>query len=239
MRAGSEQSQRHSGRGQTLPPVCFWDMDHTIIANDCDVSWKEFLIGAGLAPASDRQLAQKFWDDYAANRLNWDEFIAFQLRELPGFSPARLAELAAEHFARIVRPRIYPGAVALLAAQRAQGSRLCLLTATNRIVAAPLAEHLGFDDIVATELEISAGCYTGRIAGVYCGGEGKRTRLLAYCRERGLDPAACLFVGDSGADLPALHSVGYPVVVNPMPILRQEAERCGWQILQFTLSAEP
>ena len=36
--------------------IHFWDMDHTLIDNDCDVSWKEFLIAEGLAPAADREL---------------------------------------------------------------------------------------------------------------------------------------------------------------------------------------
>ena len=30
--------------------VYFWDMDHTIINNDCDVSWKAFMHAKGIAP---------------------------------------------------------------------------------------------------------------------------------------------------------------------------------------------
>ena len=30
-----------------------WDMDHTIIDNDCDVSWKKFLVEKKIAPESD------------------------------------------------------------------------------------------------------------------------------------------------------------------------------------------
>ena len=50
--------------------IHFWDMDHTLIDNDCDVSWKEFLIAGGLAPASDRELIDLYYEQYTCNELD-------------------------------------------------------------------------------------------------------------------------------------------------------------------------
>ena len=40
-----------------------FDMDGTLVDNDCDVSWKLFLVAAGFAPKSDIELAHKYYDE--------------------------------------------------------------------------------------------------------------------------------------------------------------------------------
>ena len=37
-----------------------FDMDHTLIEADCDVTWKQFLVSEGLAPASALAEADRF-----------------------------------------------------------------------------------------------------------------------------------------------------------------------------------
>ena len=44
--------------------IHFFDMDHTLINNDCDVSWKEFLTEEKIAPSNAMEIADKFFDDY-------------------------------------------------------------------------------------------------------------------------------------------------------------------------------
>ena len=61
-----------------------FDMDGTLVDNDCDVSWKLFLVAAGFAPEGDVALAHKYYDDYAEGVLDLDEFLRFQLREFVG-----------------------------------------------------------------------------------------------------------------------------------------------------------
>ena len=88
-----------------MPKLYIFDMDGTLIDNDCDVSWKEFLVAEGLAPRSDLALAKKFFDDYNAGTLRHEDFLAFQLREFVGRSVAEMAEVARRHFERVVRPK--------------------------------------------------------------------------------------------------------------------------------------
>ena len=52
----------------------------------------------------------------------------------------------------------------------------------------------------------------------------------AYARARGVSLADCWFYTDSYSDLPVLERIGHPVVVNPDPRLRREAERRGWPV---------
>lgn len=218
-----------------LPQIAFWDMDHTLAANDADVSWKQYLVHKGLAPADALAQADAYYAQYAAGDLRFEEFIAWQLQEFRGLTPGQLGELCAEHYREWVRPRVYPEGRALVAAQGMAGVHLVLLTATNRMVAAPCAADLGFAELIATEPELADGRFTGRIHGRYCGGEGKRDTLLERCAAAAVAPAAVAYYGDSIADIPVLAAVGHPVCVNPMPRLRAEAAARGWPILTFRL----
>jgi len=211
----------------------FWDMDHTLCDNDCDVSWKQFLIATGRVPAATQELVDRFYRDYEQNRLDPEAFLAFQLAEFVGQTPAAMQALAHEHFESVVRPLLYDQAVRLVRQQLDAGDFVCLLTATNTVIAAPLATHLGFRNLLATELELRNGRYTGRREGTYVCGEGKLARLGTYCAERGIALADVHYYGDGLSDQYVLGRVGHPTAVNPMPELRALATANGWPVLDF------
>ncbi len=219
----------------TNTSIRFWDMDHTLMENDCDVSWKEFLIHKGLAPESDFALMRKFWKQYEEGVLDSDAFNAFQLREFTGRTEAEMNDLAREHFESAIRPKIYPGAFSMVRAQRESGDSVCMITATNAVISSPVAGFFGFDGFIATSLELIDGSYTGRITGRYCVGEGKISFMNEFCLETGTDLAHSFYYGDSVADIPVFKAVGHPVVVNPMPRLRDLAVRMGWPVLELSL----
>lgn len=211
----------------------FWDMDHTIIDQDCDVSWKEFLISKGLADPVDRKVAEGFFRDYTEGLLNEKAFLHFQLREFKGRTPQEMERLAEEHFQTFVRGSIRAEALDRIQGLLREGHMVYLLTGTNRIVALPVARHFGISQVLATELELRAGCYTGQILGRYCAGEGKLARLLHFCRSKGLNLAEIFYYGDSVADIDVLQKVGHPVAVNPTPSLLARAQAEGWPVLEF------
>ncbi len=94
-----------------------------------------------------------------------------------------------------------------------------------------VAEELGLDDVLCNRFEVDdSGAHTGRPVGTLCFGAGKLGYAEAYARDRGVSLADCWFYTDSFSDLPVLERVGHPVVVNPDPRLRREAERRGWPV---------
>lgn len=211
----------------------FWDMDHTLVACDCEVSWKRYLVDEGLTDPGDRELADRFFHGYATGNLDAEGYLAFQLKDFAGRPVAAMAELALHHFQRRVASQVYPEALALIHRQREAGDLVCLLTATSRPIAQPLADHCGIPEVLATEFEVADGRYTGRLLGGYCLGAGKRERLRRYCAGAGIPMEEVHYYGDSLADLEVLPHVGHPVAVNPIDGLRREAEARGWPILDF------
>ncbi|NQU43928.1 UvrB/UvrC motif-containing protein, partial [bacterium] len=95
--------------------IVFLDMDHTLIDNDCDVSWKEFLVEIKVAPADERIEAQKHWEAYCAGALDEEAFLAFQLRQFKAHTPEEMRALSRRHLEQRVRPRIYPQAREVIA----------------------------------------------------------------------------------------------------------------------------
>ena len=67
-----------------MSEIHFWDMDHTVLNNDCDVSWKTFLVSRGYAPVGDLDEAAAFYEEYEQGVLRVELFNAFQLRDFSG-----------------------------------------------------------------------------------------------------------------------------------------------------------
>ncbi|MCF7854251.1 MAG: HAD family phosphatase [Candidatus Pacebacteria bacterium] len=218
----------------STPSLYFFDMDHTLIDNDCDVSWKEFLIAKGLASPSARSRAAYFFEQYKDGNLQIAEFMAFQLAEFRGRTPEQMARLSREHFETFVRPTIYADAREKVQQVLNADVPAALLTATNEVVARPAAEEFGLHDILATRLEIRDGVYTGRTEGTYCGGPGKIEAADHYCKEKGCTLASAAYYGDSIADIPVLSAVGFPRPTNPSPGLASHAREQGWPIWTFS-----
>lgn len=215
------------------PEVIFFDMDHTLLDMDCDVSWKTFLLRLGLAPTDSMETAAFFFRQYQAGILAVPAFLRFQLAEFAGQTPAAMSRLARRHYETEVRPRIYVRGRALVTRALASGRPVALLTATNEVIARPLAEALGIRHLLAARLARRGGRFTGGISGTYPCGAGKIVPAAEFCRRFGADLTRAAYYGDSLTDVPVLEAVGFPVTVNPGTALRNIAAAKGWKVLRF------
>lgn len=98
---------------------------------------------------------------------------------------------------------------------------------------AQVADHLGMDDIICSDLEVTNGYLTGKTIGHLCFGEEKKIRLIKYCEINNTNPSDAWYYGDSIADLPVLLSAGNPICINPDKKLKKEAHKRGWKVLAW------
>lgn len=213
------------------PELYFFDMDHTLINNDCDVSWKDFLVEKGVAPKDSLKKADYFFDEYVKGQLDFNEFLEFQLLEFKNRTVAEMVKLAQCHFEEKVKSKIYNDARNLVNEALATGKIVSLLTATNNVIAAPVANELGIKYICSTNLEVINGCYTGNIIGPYCGSEGKIIHAKEFCQKHNKRLCDAKYYGDSISDKYILAEVGYPVAVNPGDELKQLSYDNDWEII--------
>ena len=221
-----------------LGPVeaAFFDLDKTVIARASMAAYGPALRRAGYlsAPmvlrAAWGQLLFRF---FGADEATMDRARRTALRLAAGWEQEGLRRFARDHLAEVIEPIVYDEALDLFAHHRAEGRLLVLVSASPVEIVAPLADHLGVDEYVATTPMIDAeGRYTGEVE-FYAHGPGKAEAILRLAHELGLDLAGSWAYTDSATDLPMLELVGHPVAVNPDRDLRREAEKRGWLILEF------
>jgi HAD superfamily hydrolase (TIGR01490 family) len=137
---------------------------------------------------------------------------------------------------RKIVPVITARSRALVAAHHARERLSAIVTATNAFVTRPIADELGIEHLLATDLEESNGAYTGRPRGVPTFKEGKVERLHQWLAERGQrlgDFRASWFYSDSINDVPLLEQVTHPVAVDPDDRLAALARERGWPIISL------
>lgn len=212
----------------------YWfDMDHTLIDNDCDVSWKHFVAAHGLGPADSADIADRFFEDYRNGRLDQKAFSRFQYAEFVGKTPGEMKELSDSHFRELVLPTVYLKAKAFIEEIQDNGGRVGILTSTNAVLAAPVAEYFKADLLIGTELELAGGKFTGGYVEPYAGGPGKVELLDGFAKAVKIPASELAYFGDSIYDRFVLGYVGHPFAANPSDELRRLAEQNNWRIISF------
>jgi len=217
--------------------LALFDLDNTLLSGDSDYEWAQFLIERGVLDRSEYESKnERFFLQYQDGSLDIREFLEFQLAPLARQPREQLDEWQDEFMRVKIEPMIRPKGRELAQRHLGKGHLCAIVTSTNAFITAPIARRLGFDHLLATELEVKGGEFTGRPFGTPCFREGKVTRLLEWLEERSLTLgsfSASWFYSDSRNDLPLLERVTRPVAVDPDEILRREALERGWQVISL------
>jgi HAD superfamily hydrolase (TIGR01490 family) len=230
-------TMRRPGDRGGAPRLALFDLDHTLLSGDSDVLWCEFLIAEGLLDRAEFEPRNRAMAERYANGLaSPAEFCGFYAQTLAGARPDGWQDLRSRFLRAVIAPRIPAAARALVARHREGGDRVILTTATNRFLVELTASELGIADLLATEVEVVDGMFTGRNTGILNMRDGKVARLHDWLRTQGLEPSAladATFYSDSSNDLPLLLAVGYPVAVDPDERLAGCARERGWPVLHL------
>jgi HAD superfamily hydrolase (TIGR01490 family) len=213
--------------------VNFFDVDHTLTRHS---SGGRFIAAAMRRKVLPRRLLLVLPWYSLTYRLGIFRLRAYEkgFPYMRGISRATLEEIARESFNRALKGDLYPEAVELVRAIRADGRRVILATSSLDFIVEPLAEYLSADGLLATALEFQDGKSTGRMQGTPMFRAEKKARVLSWLAREGVPARQCSFYSDSIYDLPLLEAVGRPVAVNPDFRLRRVARRRGWQIMEMS-----
>lgn len=147
--------------------------------------------------------------------------------------PAEDVRAAGKAAAEELDTIVTPYARALIADHQAAGRHAVLATTTPDHLVRPLAERLGFDDVVATRYAEEEGAFTGALEGEFVWAAGKRAAVRRWAASNGVDLGESYAYSDSFYDLPLLTSVGHPHAVNPDPRLAVAARVARWPVLHL------
>ena len=214
--------------------LALFDLDHTLIDGDSDVSWAQFLIEEGVLHPEEYH-AKNMWfaDRYKDGTLDIHEFLDFQLAPIARRPRAELDRWHQMFMQRKIRPIIHARTPELI--DQHSDALQALVTATNRFITAPIAAELGIPNLIATDIEEVDGEFTGKPRGTPSFREGKIARVEEFLAGRGttLSDYESWFYSDSLNDLPLLERVDHPVAVDPDATLRAKAQERGWEVISL------
>lgn len=214
--------------------LALFDLDNTLLDGDSDYLWGRFLCRIGEVDAATYEAENEaHYRAYTEGTLDIHAFLRFSLAPLARNDIATLCGWRRRFVDEEIRPRVAPGAAALVAHHRSRGDSCLIVTATNRFVTAPIAALLGIGTLLATEPAMHQGRFTGEAAGTPCFREGKVERLQAWCDAYGRSMADSWFYSDSLNDLPLLEAVTHPVTVRPDTRLLALAHERAWPVLDL------
>ncbi|MEZ5093268.1 HAD family hydrolase [Nocardioides sp.] len=218
-----------------MPAAAFFDLDKTIIATSSSLAFtKPFKAGGliGRKAALRAAYAQLVFLTGGANDDQMERLRRFMSQLVAGWDVATVREVVAETLHHVVEPLVYAEAVTLIEEHHAAGREVIIVSASGSEVVGPIAELLGADHSIATQLEIVEGRYTG-VIDRYVYAEEKARAVRELAAERGYDLAESFGYSDSVTDVPMLSEVGHPFAVNPDKELRRVAGERGWPVLVF------
>lgn len=158
-----------------------------------------------------------------------------KIKGLKGISENAMSELAEELFATRIKKNLNPLLLEEIRKAKERHEPVILATSSFRTIIEPLADFLGVDDIIASEIEFSDGIGTGRLKSLPPYKEGKKERVTAYLSSLGQKEENIVFYSDHHDDLPLLSVAGKPVLVNPTRKMRRIAEKHKWDLLEDTI----
>ena len=214
--------------------LAIFDLDHTLLSGDSDHAWGQFLVDNKIVdPSHYQQQNDYFYEQYKSGGLDINQYLSFVLKPLTENPLNLMLELRARFIEERIKPLITQQSRDLIAQHRHAGDDLLIITATNSFITRPIADLLGFEELIAPEPEVIDGQYTGTITGIPSFQQGKVVRLERWLEEKRIDLAGAFFYSDSHNDLPLLNIVDNPVAVDADERLTETAKSNGWPIISL------
>ncbi|MEM0953482.1 MAG: HAD family hydrolase [Pseudomonadota bacterium] len=215
-------------------PLAIFDLDNTLLGGDSDHAWGQFACEKNLVDADVFSRANDaFYADYQDGRLDIDAYLRHALAPIAGMTLAEADNWHRQFMQEKIAAMMLPKAAALVQRHRKAGDDLLIITATNRFIAAPIARELGVTELLACDVEIDAGRYTGAPEGIPTYAEGKVLRLREWLDANHLTLDGSWAYSDSFNDIPLLEAAEHAVAVDPDARLERHAKAMGWEVISL------
>ncbi|MET0904223.1 MAG: HAD-IB family hydrolase [Acidimicrobiales bacterium] len=165
--------------------------------------------------------------------------LAQVIRVRKGATEDDMASAGAKAFARKFADAVYPEVRELVAAHHRKGHQVVLTSSATRFVIQPLADALGADAVVCTEVKVSGGKLTGTLVGPVCAGADKAAAVERWAGANGVDLGRSFAYAGEDDALPLLELVGTPRPTNPSGKVAASAEQRGWPVARFESRGRP
>lgn len=215
--------------------AAFFDLDKTIIARSSSLAFSRPFYRGGLL--NRRAVLRSGYAQFVYLVGGADHDQMERMRQhlqsmCTGWPVQQVKEIVAETLHELIDPIVYDEAVELIEEHQAAGRDVVIVSSSGSEVVEPIGQMLGADHVVASQMVVVDGKYTGEIS-YYAYGPTKAAAILDLAVERGYALSDCYAYSDSQTDAPMLEAVGHPHAVNPDRELARLAVERDWPILRF------
>jgi len=220
--------------------AAFFDLDKTIIARSSALAFSRPFYAGGLI--NRRTVLRSAYAQFVyllggADHDQMERMRDYLSAMCTGWDVQTVRDIVAETLHTIVEPIVYDEAVTLIERHQAEGRDVVIVSSSGYEVVEPIGRMLGADRVIATQMIVDQGKYTGEIEH-YVYGPHKATAITELAAVEGYDLTECYAYSDSITDEPMLAVTGHPYAVNPDKALRRVALSRGWPVLDFTEPVE-
>jgi HAD superfamily hydrolase (TIGR01490 family) len=148
---------------------------------------------------------------------------------------AQLQRLARGFAGRTLSKNVLARAMDRIAADRAEGRRIVLATASYDFYVNEIAKLIGVSDVIATVATQDVASTSPKIVGENCYGAAKLAMVEAWLAAQGIarGDAHIRFYSDHVSDAPCLSWADEAFATNPHAPLRALASRKGWTVFDW------
>jgi HAD superfamily hydrolase (TIGR01490 family) len=214
--------------------AAFFDLDKTVIAKSSTLAFSRPFYAGGLI--NRRVVLRSSYAQFVyllggADHDQMERMRQYLSAMVTGWDVQAVRDIVAETLHHIVVPIVYDEAVTLIEQHHAAGRDVVIVSSSGYEVVEPIGRMLGADRVIATQMVVADGKYTGEIEH-YVYGPAKATAIQDLADVYDLEHSYAY--SDSVTDLPMLEVVGHPVAVNPDKQLRRIATENEWPVQDFS-----
>lgn len=210
----------------TAPKTCaVFDLDGTLIRLSSEQVFLTYLLNHGEIPVPN--LLAWVSNLFRVKSISRAKSNKVYLRNL---EQPRIHEIAHRCFVDTLRASIAPHISGLIRTHRAEGRTVVLMSGSLSFLVEKFHAHFQTDMMVAHELEVIDGRFTGQRVGLHPYAENKAKLAEELAARHGFDLSRSYAYGNHHTDAHKLRLFGHPVAVNPDRELRRIATESGWDI---------
>lgn len=217
----------------TKSMLAIFDLDKTLLDADCEFAWCTLLVRQELVGIEFLEQVAQFFKEYEEGTIDYVAYESYLINQMKGFTREQLHKLL-DAFVEELTPLVHPLVIQRVERHRSQGSTILMATSTNSVLAEPIAQMLGIENLVCTQVEMTEGVPTGKLVGTPAFGPNKVKKVKDWVSQHPVTLEGSWFYSDSYNDLPLLQVVQNPVAVSPDARLRKHALENRWEIIDIS-----
>lgn len=213
--------------------AAIFDIDDSLLDGNCGTVFTWFLLQQSEMRADIRAKIPRAVYDFLRKKLSESDMVALAARSHAGIRADRLRDLARACFLKHIEKRVTAGGLRMVRKHLLAGHFVLIASGSPQYIVDELGRFLHAHEAVGTRAMVKDGVFTDEILPPVAFREGKRERVREVAEAYGLDLGKSYLYSDSAADTPLFERVGHAVVVNPKSTFRADAERRGWDVVEW------